>query len=290
MKSAIKGKRGKRIVVGIIAGFIFFFLFGLLYVVLNFKSLIYPPLHRYQLSPRQYVKEKGNLLPQAASISLIVEEHGGRDKPQVALTFDADMTPGMILMLRSGIAKSWYNRDIKTILDQTRTKATVFLGGLWVQTYPLEAKELAIDPLIEIGNHSYNHYAFANSCYSLPTLPDDQDEDDVLKAQHIIKAITGITPKYFRFPGGCYDRVALQSVADLGLTIVHWDVVAMDGFNENTDSIVRAVESQVQNGSIIVMHIHDGSYAPKTAEALKRIIPDLRKQGFEFVKVSEILK
>ncbi len=260
------------------------------FVYANIRSLIYPPLHRDQPSPTAYVEKIQRLLPEAASISLQVVEHGSRKTPKVALTFDADMTPEMVLLLKSGVAKSWYNAKIKDTLDKNNAKATIFLGGLWTKTYPNEAKALASDPLIEIGNHSYNHYAFSSWCYGLPLLPNKNDVDDVEMAQKIIADTTGITPKYFRFPGGCYEKINLQTVAKLGLTIVHWDTVAGDGFNNNADSIVYQVESQVQNGSIIVMHIHDGSYAPKTNDALVKIIPDLKKHGFEFVKVSELLQ
>lgn len=259
-------------------------LIGLLFYA-NWRNIIYPPLHRNQSSPTKYLQ---NLLPFAASTSLQVVEHGDRKTPKVALTFDADMTPAMLFLLKSGVEKSWYNAAIKETLDKTNTKATIFLGGLWTHTYPKEAKDLALDPLIEIENHSYNHYAFP-SCYGLPLLPNNGDINDVEMTQNIISETTGITPKYFRFPGGCYDNVDLNTITRLGLTIVHWDTVASDGFNQDANNIVNQVESRVQNGSIIVMHIHDGSYAPKTNDALTRIIPDLRKRGFEFVKVSEII-
>jgi peptidoglycan/xylan/chitin deacetylase (PgdA/CDA1 family) len=260
-----------------------------MFIYFSPKLFIYPPLHRFQLSPRLYIDQRKNILT-GASISLVVEEHGSRLLPKIALTFDADMTPGMKLLLTTGAVKSWYNRQIQQTLDREQVPATIFLGGLWTQTYPIEAKVLALDPLIEIGNHSYNHYAFTSTCFGLPFWSDtNKKTDDVAKAQEIIKTTTGITPKYFRFPGGCSERVDLETVAKLELTIVYWDVVADDGFNTDTDSIVRAVESQVQNGSIIVMHIHDGSYAPKTNDALLRIIPDLKKRGFQFVKLSELL-
>lgn len=259
-------------------------------VYANIRGLIYLPLHRNQPSPANYLKKFQKLLPEAASTSLQVVEHGSRKTPKIALTFDADMTPGMLALLKSGLVKSWYNAPIKETLDTSNTKATVFLGGLWTRTYPNEAKSLAADPLIEIGNHSYNHYAFASLCYSLPLLSNDQNINDVGMAQKIISETTGITPKYFRFPGGCYESIDIQTVARLGLTIVHWDTVAGDGFNNSTDNIVYQVESRVQNGSIIVMHIHDSTYAPKTNAALLKIIPDLKKRGFEFVKVSELLQ
>lgn len=251
--------------------------------------LIYPPLHRNQQSPADYVSRQKNILT-GASISLLVWEHGDRKKPKIALTFDADMTPGMKLLLDKGVVQSWYNREIKNTLDRQQVPATIFLGGLWTKTYPKEANALAHDPLIELGNHSYNHYAFTDGCFHLPSLSSIKDKtDDVAEAQRIIQETTGVTPRYFRFPGGCFGHVDLETVAQLGLAIIHWDVVAGDGFNTNTASIIQAVESGVQNGSIIVFHIHDGSFAPKTNDALMQIIPDLKKRNFQFVKISELL-
>ncbi|HUD19134.1 MAG TPA: polysaccharide deacetylase family protein [Patescibacteria group bacterium] len=253
------------------------------------RFFIYPPLHRNTPSPADYIARQKNILT-GTSISLVVWEHGDRAVPRIALTFDADMTPGMRFLLDQGVVKSWYNREIKKTLDRERVPATIFLGGLWTKTYPMEAKALANDPFIELGNHSYNHYAFTAGCYNLPFLSASKEKtDDVAEAQRIIQITTGVSPKYFRFPGGCFEHVDLETVAKLGLSIVHWDVVAGDGFNTDTDSIVQAVESGVQNGSIVVFHIHDGPYAPKTNDALMRIIPDLKKRNFQFVKISELL-
>lgn len=247
-------------------------------VVLNYKQIVYPPLHRNQVSPKQYVGGKVEVI-----------EHGSRDKKWVALTFDADMTPPMYLLLKKGLVKSWYNKAVKDTLDRENVKATVFLGGLWTKAYPKEAFDLAHDPLIEIGNHSYNHHAFAKGCYGLGVINDEADQNEVEVAQTAILAATGVRAKYFRFPGGCFDRVDVNTVAKLGLKVIHWDVIASDGFNNNVQSIINNVESRVQNGSIVVFHIHDGSYAPKTNNALVKIIPDLRKRGFEFVTISEML-
>ena len=205
-----------------IAFFAVVFLFAAC-IAWNWKRLVYPPLHRFTPSPKSYVEKYKQLLPESASINLEVLEHGSRTSPKIALTFDADMTPEMLLLLKSGVVKSWYNAEIISILNQYQVKATVFLGGLWTKTYPIPAKALAINPLIEIGNHSYNHYAFTVDCFSLPVLADSQKVSDVEAAQQIIKSTTGVTPKYFRFPGGCMDNVDLHAVAQLGLTIVHWD-------------------------------------------------------------------
>ena len=260
-------------------------LFLFLIIFLNYKDFIYPELHRNQSSPKDYIEKTAKNLP----VKPEVIEHGPRDKKRVALTFDADMTPAMALLLKKSVVKSWYNKPIKDTLDRESVKATVFLGGLWSTIYPKEAWDLAHDPLLEIGNHSYNHYAFAKNCYKLGEIKNEADKDDVEAAQKAIFEATGKIAKYFRFPGGCYEDIDVKTIAKLGLKIIHWDVVAGDGFNKDVSSIVKKVESNVQNGSIIVFHIHDGPYAPKTNDALVKIIPGLKKRGFEFVKVSELI-
>ncbi len=251
----------------------------LLTAAINYKGIIYPVSHTRQPSPKKYLEGKAQ-----------VYEHGPRNQKRVALTFDADMTSGMYLLLKKGLVKSWYNRPIKETLDSEHAKATIFLGGLWAKAYPKESYELAHDPLIEIGNHSFSHSAFTNNCYSLPAIDGKKHISEVESAQTMIFAATGITPKYFRFPGGCFNKTDVETITKLGLKIVHWDVVAGDGFNSDANSIIRKVESNIQNGSIVVFHIHDGVLAPKTNDALVKIIPDLRKREFEFVTLSEMFQ
>lgn len=255
----------------------------LLTTVLSYKDFTYPELHRSQPSPKKFVQS------QNVPVKPEVIEHGLRDKKQVALTFDADMTPAMLFLLKKGIIKSWYNQKIKQVLDKENVKATIFLGGLWSKTYPEESYSLASDPLIEIGNHSYNHHAFKKGCFELGVIDDAADKNEVETAQFAIFKATGKWPKYFRFPGGCFEKIDVETITRIGLKIVHWDVVAGDGFNQNTYSIASNVLNNVQNGSIIVFHIHDGPYAPKTADALIKIIPELKKRGFQFVTISELL-
>ena len=269
--------------------FLFFLLVGVLIAyrsTVRFNSIIstFPLLHRYQESPKKLIEERHIQGPLPDII-----EHGSRDYPMVALTFDADMTEGMYHLLITKQISSLYNEDIKRTLDREHVKATIFLSGLWVYAYPQITLELARDPLIELGNHSFSHPAFTADCYNLPSIPDSKDFDQVELAQIIIERETGISPKYFRFPGGCFDPNDLKTVMKLGLKVVHWDVVAEDGFNYNTNSIVNNVLTRVQNGSIVVFHFHGNIFAPKTNDALQIIIPALKKRGFKFVTVSELL-
>lgn len=216
----------------------------------------------------------------------------GVDKfPKVALTFDADMTYGMRQKLLSGEIKSYYNKPIVDILEKEKVPATIFVTGLWAQAYPEITKQLARSPLFEIGNHSYSHKSFTWRCYNLPILVTQKEkEEEFSKSQEAIKSIIGYAPVLFRFPGGCSSLQDIETSKKYGLAVVGWDVVSRDAFNNNKQQIVSAVERQVKNGSIIVMHFNGNKNAPQTANALPEIIDNLRSRGFHFVKVSEILR
>ncbi len=214
-------------------------------------------------------------------------DNGPRSGNRIALSFDADMTPAMLQQLRSGSVGSWYNREVREILDQEAVPATLFLTGLWAATYAEEARSLAEDPLFEIANHSYDHAAFRVPCYGMAAARDRVAE--VEDAQAAILAATGVTPTLLRFPGDCYDASDVAAAHQLGLTVISGDVRAGDGFNYSVASIVGAVLGHLQAGSIVLMHLHGGPNAPMTAPALRTILPLARQRGFTFTTVSELL-
>ncbi len=214
-------------------------------------------------------------------------DSGRRDVNRVGLTFDADMTFGMLSQLQAGYVPSWYNREVIDVLHEEKVPATVFLTGLWARTYPDEARRLANDPLIELGSHTYDHSAFRVPCYNLNGTANPVGE--IVDAQNTIAGITGITPRLLRFPGDCYSEADLSLASEHGLTVISGDVRSGDGFNGSASNIVGMVERNVRPGSIILMHLQGGPNAPNTAPALRALIPWLRSQGLEPVTVSELI-
>lgn len=214
-------------------------------------------------------------------------DNGPRSGRLVALTFDADMTPGMLALLRRGTVQSWYNREVIDVLRAERVPATLFLTGLWASTYPDDARALAADPLFEIGSHTFDHLAFRTPCYGLAAASDRGWELD--EAQRVIQTVTGTSPTLVRFPGDCYGQDDVHLARQKGLKVISGDVRAGDGFNPSAAAVANRVMSQTMPGSIVVMHLHGPPYAPMTATALRRIIPALRQRGFEFATVSRLL-
>lgn len=229
--------------------------------------------------------------PASPSASPALITHGPRASRRVALTFDADMTRGMLLRLRAGRVRSWYDARIVRELRATRTPATVFLTGLWTQTYPGVVRSLAADPLFELENHSIDHAAFGSPCFGLPTVPSvPAKQEEVRGAAATIAATAGRRPRYFRFPGGCHSDADARLVAAQGETPVGWDVVSGDPFQPDAGAVTRAVLTGVRPGSIVVMHLVGAPNAPATFTALQTVIPALKARGYRFVTLQELLR
>jgi peptidoglycan/xylan/chitin deacetylase (PgdA/CDA1 family) len=158
-----------------------------------------------------------------------------------------------------------------------------------MEQYPDRTKELAEDPLFELGTHSYDHRGFTKHCYTLGTVPRAAMLDDVRRAVVLLDRLDPRATRWFRFPGGCYDGTALHELAPAGLTAVGLDVPGADGFAKSSQAIVKQVLRNARDGSIVVLHLHGGDNAPYTDEAIGPIVRGLRARGFELVTVTELM-
>jgi peptidoglycan/xylan/chitin deacetylase (PgdA/CDA1 family) len=219
-----------------------------------------------------------------------VVANGPRDKPNVALTFDSNLTDAMIRELDTRKVASFANVAVLDELDQLHVPATMFLAGKWMERYPDVTRRIVGDPLFEVGSHSYAHRAFHLPCYGLGGLSAFEMAADVAHSEALLRQFTPNPTPYFRFPGGCFDEGALRAIAPTGVTVIQYDVASGDAFGRSVQAIVRNVLGHVQNGSIVVMHITDGNTAPLTAQALPDVVQGLRARGFTLVKISTLLQ
>ncbi|MCM2411010.1 polysaccharide deacetylase family protein [Streptomyces sp. RKAG290] len=206
----------------------------------------------------------------------------------VALTFDADMTADE--GPRAAEGEQFDNPELISLLRRLKVPATVFMTGRWAEQYPEQARSIGTDPLFEIANHSYSHYAFTSPCYGLPTVEKDAMREEVERAFGAIRrtGARNVVP-YFRFPGGCYDDASLRTLAAEKVTAVQWDVVSGDAFATDADAVAEQVLDGVRPGSLVVMHC-TRSAAPVTDRAVGQVVPELRRRGYRFVKVSELMR
>ncbi|MGO4463429.1 polysaccharide deacetylase family protein [Streptomyces sp. M-16] len=227
------------------------------------------------------------LAPGPNGLTPVFERTRQRADKAVALTFDADMTSDQGPRAASG--EHFDNPELIATLRRLQVPSTVFMTGRWAEEYPDQAKSIGTDPTFEIANHSYSHHAFKSPCYGLPALDGDAARSDVEQAFAAFRKAGAVnTVPYFRFPGGCYDDRALRALAPAKVTAVQWDVVSGDAFAKDPDAVAEEVLAGVKPGSVVVMHC-TRSAAPVTEEAIRKIVPELRKRGYRFVKVSELM-
>jgi peptidoglycan/xylan/chitin deacetylase (PgdA/CDA1 family) len=212
------------------------------------------------------------LLASAAAPENLIIEHGPRNSPKIAITFDACPT---------GLHDE-YDEKVIDILIREKVPATLFMSGRWVEKNPDKARFLAAQPQFEIAAHSYYHPHMTEKS-------DDAVMREFKRTQAIIKKTTGKTPHYFR-PPYCEVNERVVKLASLaGLTTIQYDVASGDPDpNLTPRRIARGVLRDAKNGSIVIFHMnHKGVH---TAEVLPEVISGLRKKGFTLVTVGELLR
>ncbi len=220
-------------------------------------------------------------LPVAADAPQKVASSNAANKT-VYLTFDADMTPSMKKRLEEKKVRAWYDPALIAYLRQEDVHATIFVTGMFAETYQSLIAGLAKDDRFSLQNHSYDHSGFEFPCYGLNELKtDDQRRAEVSETQSILTRLTGKAPTLFRYPGLCKNAHDDAIVTSQGLRINDGNLVSGDAFNRNADGIARRVISSAKDGSVVVMHL-GGPNAPATTDALRKIVPALRAEGFAF--------
>lgn len=181
-------------------------------------------------------------------------------KPMIALTFDDG-------------PHSKNTISILNTLKENNAVATFFVLGNKVLGNKDALKKM-IEGGNQIGNHSYDHKL-------LTALPKEELREQIQKTQNIVKEATGITPKVMRPTYGSYDEQFRQKI---DLPIILWSIDTEDWKSKDAKKISDHVLKNVKEGSIILMH----DIYSSTSDAVKIIVPELIKQGYQLVTISEL--
>lgn len=181
------------------------------------------------------------------------------EKPYIALTFDDGPTI--------------YTEKILDILQKESVQATFFVLGNKVDMFKDDLKrEVKLGN--EIGNHSYNHKW-------LSRLPKEEIKEQIEKTQEKVKDITGIYPRFLRPTyGSINERIRTAS----NLNIVLWDIDPKDWKSQSPENIVERILKKAESGKIILLHDNH----KRTVEAVQLLIPELKKQGYQLLTLSEM--
>ncbi len=186
------------------------------------------------------------------------------DQKQLSISFDAAW----------GSDKT---ASILDILEQEDVVANFFLVGMWVDKN-VELVGKIKDAGHEIGTHSNTHANFTS-------LSKTQMEMELSESVKKIEAITKEKVTLFRAPFGAYNNNVLTVAEQLSLQTIQWDVDSLDWKGLSGEQIVKNVVTKVKGGSIILCH----NNAENIVEALPSLLKILKAQGYQFVKISDLL-
>jgi peptidoglycan/xylan/chitin deacetylase (PgdA/CDA1 family) len=185
----------------------------------------------------------------------------------VALTFDDGPWPGQ-------------TDAILDILDEKDVPATFFMLGLRVKARPDLARRV-VDSGHAVGNHTYHHVHLTSADAKVVA-------SEISGTNRLIAQTTGVTPTWFRAPGGFISPLVFAELKREGLRSALWTVDPQD-WREGLRSyeIADGVVAATRPGSVILLHDGGGDQR-ETITALPWIIDLLRAKGYEFVTLDEL--
>lgn len=219
-----------------------------------------PALGSPNVKDRNYYEQRGEMIWEVPTTQKVI-----------ALTFDDGPDPSE-------------TDQILDVLQQYNAKCTFFAIGKRIAAYPDVARRVITEGH-ELANHTYNHVYFKK-----PISEQQIQEELELTEKEIIK-VSGRHSSLFRPPGGMYDETLVDVSNSMGLKPVlwSWHQDTRDWNRPGVYSISSRVIRNARNGDIVLFHDHVHGQS-QTREALKIILPELQKQGFRFVTVSELIR
>lgn len=170
---------------------------------------------------------------------------------------------------------SYNTIKIVNTLVKYDSKATFFLVGNQVEKYA-KTMDVLVKNGMDIGNHTYSHK-------ELTKLRDKEILKEIDLTNEVIYNKTGIKPMFLRPSYGAMNK-RIKKLSTM--PIIVWNIDTLDWKYHNSNKIKDKILKYVSDGDIILMH---DTYVA-TLNAVEMVIPELKKQGYKIVSVSELFK
>ena len=201
-----------------------------------------------------------------------------RDKV-IALTFDA-----------CGSAKGMrYDGRLIEFLEREQVPATLFINARWIGPNRAAFERLANNPLFEIANHGFRHKPASvngKSVYGIAgTRSVAELVDEIELNARTLAELTGKRPRFYRSGTAYYDEVAVQVAGSLGEQVAGFSVLGDAGATWSREQVRHALLG-ADPGAVVILHMNHP--AGGTAAGVMDAVPELKKRGFRFVRLSEL--
>lgn len=170
---------------------------------------------------------------------------------------------------------------ILDILKQYDVKATFFVVGK-TDEQAVALYQRIVEEGHTLGMHSYSHK------YDEVYASKESFIQDLTKLQEYLYDVTGVWPRYYRFPGGSSNTVSRVKMQELiaylyenDITYYDWNVASGDAVPGQLpkDTIVNNCLGGIQTQTDSVVLLHDVGEKDTTVAALPEIISKARMQG-----------
>lgn len=188
-----------------------------------------------------------------------------KEKKLVALTFDDGPTIGI-------------TDQVLDVLQENQVAASFFLIGQQITPQTEYLVKRAHDMGCTIENHSKTHQ-------SMPGQSKQEIVDEIRETTEHIEKIVGEKPEFFRPPyidydQKMYDLIDLTFISGYGCE----DWLPEVSAKERVERLLKVARP----GFMILLHDMEGN--TQTVEAIRMLIPELKKQGYEFVTIRDLFK
>ena len=220
-----------------------------------------------------YKKDTNHQIPDIGKYHAMLEKYGAyyadySGAKDIYLTFDNGYEQG-------------YTAGILDILKKDSIPATFFVTGHYVKSEPDLVKRMVNEGHI-IGNHSYHHPDF--SIMSKDTI---KEELETLESA-VAKVSNQKELKYLRPPRGIFSEKTLKWSNELGYIHVFWSLAFNDWKTDQQKGWKYAYDQimgQIHPGAIVLLH----TVSSDNAEALPHVIAELKKQGYNFKSLDDLV-
>ncbi|WP_031422201.1 polysaccharide deacetylase family protein [Exiguobacterium sp. NG55] len=162
-------------------------------------------------------------------------------------------------------------------LEKYQARATFFMLGSQMEFYPDVARQVALSGH-ELANHTEHHP-------DLTQLSEKGVKEELEQVDERIERLTGQRPSLVRPPYGAKNEMIEQIIQTKEQTLALWTVDSFDWSHRNADQMYRLIMDNVHPSAVVLMHdIHES-----TAEGLPKVLDALKREGYTFVTMSELL-
>lgn len=194
---------------------------------------------------------------------------GDTKKKDIYLTFDNGYENG-------------YTDEILDVLKKEKVPATFFVTGHYLESASDLVKRMVKEGHI-IGNHSYYHP-------DLTRVDDERLRRELNRVRDETAELTGQKDMtYLRPPRGVFSERTLEIAKQEGFTHVFWSLAFIDWYVDQQRGWEYSYENimgQIHPGAILLLH----TVSKDNADALEKVIKDLKKQGYKFKSLDDLTK